>query len=455
MSQSEAALEVNKKIPSLPGLPILGNLLDAGRDRLSFLMRVNRECGDIGQFRIGPRRVVQLNSPEYVQVVLVDNDYAFFEKSPVLRRYLRPVFGNGLLSIDSQSHKQRRKLVAPAFQPRYIAAYAEVMADYAEQLQQPWPDGRTINIAQEMMRLTFRIVGKTLFDADLVNEASDVGEALLTILRYNNTELNSFFHLPHHWPTPRNRRFQKALARLDAIIYRLIAERRKTAAERTDLLSLLLQVRDEDNGGGLSDQEVRDEAITLFLAGYETTANALTWTWYLLAQYPEIYARVRAEVDHVLAGRTPTAADLPQLPYTLQVFKEAMRLYPPVHSIARQVARPFALGDYHLSVGTIVAVSFYVLHRRPDYFPDPERFDPERFTPQAEKNLSRYAYMPFSIGPRLCIGNHFAMMEGHLLLAALVQRVTFRLVPGQNVVPEPLITLRPRDGIQMTVERNE
>jgi cytochrome P450 len=235
----------------------------------------------------------------------------------------------------------------------------------------------------------------------------------------------------------------------------LIDERRKTAGERTDLLSLLLQLRDEDNGSGLSDHEVRDEAITLFLAGYETTANALTWTWYLLAQHPEIYTRLRAEVDQVLAGRTPTAADLPQLPYTLQVFKEAMRLYPPVHSIARQVARPFDLGAYHLSVGTIVAVSFYVLHRRPDYFPDPERFDPERFTPQAEKNLPRYAYMPFSIGPRLCIGNHFAMMEGHLLLTALAQRVTFKLVPDQKIIPEPLITLRPRDGIQMVVQRRE
>jgi len=444
-----------KKIPSLPGLPILGNLLDAGRDRLGFLMRVSRECGDIGQFRVGPRRIVMLNSPHYVQAVLVDNDYAFFEKSPVLRQYLRPVFGNGLLSIDSQFHKQRRKLLAPSFQPRCIAAYAEVMADYAEQLQQIWMEEQTVNVADEMMRLTFRVVGKTLFDADLLNEAHEVGEALLTILRYNNAELNSFFHLPHHWPTPRNRRFQKALARLDAIIYRLIEERRTIRRERTDLLSLLLQARDEEGGGALSDQEVRDEAITLFLAGYETTANALTWTWYLLTQHPEIYMRLRAEVDRVLAGRTPTAADLPQLPYTLQVFKEAMRLYPPVHSISRQVVRPFDLEGYHLPRGVIVAVSFYVLHRRPDYFPDPGRFDPERFAPQAEKNLPRYAYLPFSIGPRLCIGNHFAMMEGHLLLVTLAQRVTFKLVSGQKIVPEPLITLRPRDGIQMVVQRRE
>jgi cytochrome P450 len=327
------------------------------------------------------------------------------------------------------------------------------MARYAEQMQGAWADGQTLNIASEMMRLTLQIVGKTLFDTDVLGKAEEVGDALTTAMHGFNAEVNALVHIPRTWPTPANRRNREAARRLDAIIYRIIAERRRSGEDRGDLLSMLLHAQDEDDGSFMTDTQVRDEAMTLFLAGHETTANALAWSWHLLAQHPDVYARVREEADGVLGGRTPTFADLPELAYTLQVFKETMRLYPPAHTIGRQATRPVELGGYELAAGSVVLISPYVMHRRPDYFPDPERFDPERFTPEAEERLPRFAYMPFGGGPRICIGNHFALMEGHLLLAALAQRVTFELVPRQRIEPEPLITLRPKRAISMVVRR--
>ena len=233
---------------------------------------------------------------------------------------------------------------------------------------------------------------------------------------------------------------------------RVIAERRAAPAERGAGLSLLLHAQ-HDDGSGLTDQQVRDETLTLILAGHETTANALTWTWYLLAQHPASYTQLQAEVDTVVGGRTPTVTDLPRLPYALQVFKEALRLYPPIYGIFRHVRQPVQLGPYHLQPGTRLGISPSTLHRNPQYFPDPECFDPDRWTPDQEAALPRYAYLPFGAGPHMCIGHHFALLEAHLILATLAQRVTFELVPGQTIVPEPLITLRPKGGLRVIVRR--
>jgi cytochrome P450 len=439
-------------IPQVRGLPVVGNLPEFRFRRLELYLRIVRECGDIGTYRVGPRTVVLLNAPELAHEVLIEQADAF-EKPHVLRVLARPVLGNGLLTSDNAFHRRQRRMVAPAFQHRRIAAYADVMADYAERIQQGWQPGSTVDVSREMMRLTLWIVGKTLFDADVLGEAEELGRALEVALRSFNSQLSAFVPLPPTWPTPRNRRATRAIQRLDETVYRIIRERRAAGDDRGDLLSMLLQTSYEDDGSFMSDLQVHDEAMTLFLAGHETTANALAWSWYLLAKHHASYARMRQELQTVLGGRTPTYADLQLLPYTLQVLKEAMRLFPPAPAIGREATRDIDLGGHRIPAGTTVIISPYALHRRPDNFPHPERFDPDRWTPENEARLPRHAYLPFGGGPRICIGNHFAMMEGHIVLATLAQRVTFELAGRQRVVPEPLITLRPRFGIRMAVRR--
>lgn len=439
-------------IPQVRGLPVVGNLPEFRFRRLELYLRIARECGDIGTYRVGPRTIVLLNAPELAHEVLVEQAESF-EKPGILRVLARPVLGNGLLTSDNAFHRRQRRMVAPAFQHRRIAAYADVMAEYAEQIQQRWQAGSPIDVSREMMRLTLWIVGKTLFDANVLGEAEELGQALEIALRNFNSQLSAFIPLPPTWPTPRNRRAMRATARLDETVYRIIRERRAAGDDRGDLLSMLLQTSYEDDGSFMTDLQVHDEAMTLFLAGHETTANALAWSWYLLAKHPAIYARMRQEAQIVLAGRTPGYADLQQLPYTLQVLKEAMRLFPPAPAIGREAAREVVIGGHRIPAGTTVIISPYALHRRTDTFPDPERFDPDRWTPENEARLPRHAYLPFGGGPRICIGNHFALMEGHIVLATLAQRVNFELVKRQRIVPEPLITLRPRYGIQMNVRR--
>ena len=440
-------------IPRLRGLPLLGNLLEARYNFFMFLLRLSRECGSIGTFRVGSRTILYLNSPELVHAVLVEHAYDF-EKTPNMRTYMSPMVGNGLLTSENEFHKRQRKLAAPAFQHRRIATYADTMVNYANRFQGQWTDGQTIDVAYEMMRLTLWIACKTLFDVDVLGEAEELGQALNTALRHIRSDYSDLVHISHRWPTRHNRRFREAIARLDATTYQIIVERREAGEERGDLLSMLLRAQDEDDGSFMSDIQLRDEVMTLILAGHETTANALAWTWSLLAQHPQVYAQVRDEVDRVLGERAPTVADLPYLSYTLQVFKEAMRLYPPAYVIGRQAARSVEIGGYHLPAGSVIMISPYTLHRRADSFPAPGRFAPERFAPGAEERLPHHAYLPFGDGPRICVGKHFALMEGHLILATLVQHVTFELVARQHIEPEPLVTLRPRHGIKVIVRRN-
>jgi cytochrome P450 len=441
-------------VPHIRALPLIGNLPEFRSDRLGLYRRISRECGDVGRYHVGTRPVVLINSAELAHAVLVEQADAF-EKPEVLRQLAAPVLGNGLLTGTNAFHRRQRKLVAPAFQHRRVMAYADVMASYAERLQRDWPAGATIDIAREMMRLTLWIVGKTLFDADVLGEAEELGEALETTLLTFNARLSALVPVPAQWPTPQNRRAQEAITRLDSTIYRIIHERRALGVDHGDLLSMLLMSRYEDDGSLMQDRQVHDETMTLFLAGHETTANALAWSWYLVAQHPPVYARLRDEIGRVLAGRTPVYADLANLPYTLQVLKEAMRLYPPAPAIGRTAVRAVRIGDYQFPAGTNLVISPYALHRRPDYYPEPERFDPQRWTTETERALPRSAYLPFGAGPRVCIGNQFALMEGQLILATLAQRVTFSLVPRQRIVPQPLLTLRPRDGIQMQVQRRD
>lgn len=348
---------------------------------------------------------------------------------------------------------RQRRLMQPAFHRRKIASYGQMMTEYAAEMRDRWQDGETYDLHEEMMRLTLAIVGRTLFGAEVESEAAEIGGALIEAIGLFRLLHLPFSHLLEKLPLPQVLRFQAARARLDATIYRLIAEHRASGEDKGDLLSMLLAAQDEDDGGFMTDTQVRDEALTLFLAGHETTASAMTWTWYLLSQSPEVEAQFHAELDSALAGRLPTFDDLPNLPYTRRVLAESMRLFPPAWTIGRRVVSDYAVRDYLLPAGTLILLSPAVMHVDPRFYPDALQFDPNRWTEEAEAQRPKFAYFPFGGGPRVCIGEQFAWMEGILLLATLGQRWRLRLAPGQIVATQPIVTLRPRYGMRMQVEK--
>jgi len=422
-------------------------------DRLRWIERLGREYGDFGRERIGSRRLVLVNTPEMAQQVLVERA-EHFVKSPALRVLSRPLLGEGLLTSDGEMHRQHRRLVAPAFAHQRIMRYAGLMSRHAAAATVDWTD-RPREMLADMTRLTLGIVGEALFNADLLAEADELGRSITAAMRYATRQMRSLFPLTANWNTPAAVRTRKAIARLDQTILGLIEKRRASGEDQGDLLSMLLLASEEDGQGprSLTDLQVRDEAMTLFIAGHETTANATTWALYLLAMHPEIQLRLQCEVDGVLGGRAPEFADLARLPYALQVFKEALRLYPPGYVLGRQVASPVTIGKHALETGEIVLISPYLLHRSPRYFPDSTRFDPDRFTPESEAAIPRFAYLPFGAGRRVCIGNQFALMEGQIILATLATTHTFRALTSKPRESEALFTLRPRGGMPLRVER--
>jgi len=330
------------------------------------------------------------------------------------------------------------------------------MTAYGSQTCARWRDGDTLDMSAEMMQLTLGIVGKTLFDADVVSDAQEVGEAMTVVMDLFNTITIPFFELIQKLPLPQLRRFDTAKARLDAIIYRLIEQRRLAGEDRGDLLSMLLLAQDtEVDGGGMTDEQLRDELMTIFLAGHETTANALTWTWYLLSQNPEAEARLHEEIDRVLEGRLPDFDDVAKLKYTEMVLAESMRLYPPAWALGRLAMEDFEIGGYVVPRKSLVLMSQFVMHRDPRYFADPLKFDPDRWTTEARESRPQFSYFPFGGGPRRCIGEGFAWMEGILLIATIARQWQMRLVPNHPVVLKPVITLRPKYGMRMTVIRRQ
>ena len=451
-TQVETKINTPKTFRFIRGYPFVGNLPDYRKDRLSLLRHMADE-GDVSGMHFGPFPGILFNKPEHVQSILVEHAYDF-DKGIAIHNTFRPVLGDGIFSSEGDFHRHQRKLMAPPFQPRHVASYADIMGHYGEHIQQTWADGATIDVNQHMTNVTMSVIGKALFDADVFTETDELGAAMTVTTEYVSHSLSTLFPPPYSWPTPRNRRTHKAVEVLSNRIQRFIDERRNNPTERNDFLSILLQARDED-GKPMSDEQLMAECLTLFGAGHETTATALSWTWYLLCQHPEIYQRIQEEVDSVLQGRTPTYDDLARLPYCLQVFKEAMRLYPPVYLSSRRALREVEIDGYRVPKERVVLFAPYTLHRREEYFPEPEKFDPERFTSEQEKQLPRYAYLPFGAGPRICIGMYFAMMEGHLLLATIAQRVSFSLVPGQTIVPDPVhhLTLRPAGEVNVIVKR--
>jgi cytochrome P450 len=421
---------------------------------LGFLQHLSQTCGDVATFRLGPERVVLLSHPEHIEDVLVTHHRQFIKarRGDVSRQFL----GEGLLNSEGDRHRRQRRLSQPAFHRQRVAQYGTVMTDYASRLSQEWQDGDSVDAAAAMMRVTLAIAAKTLFDADVESDAVAIGRAISELL-----ELSPRFSLPFaavlaRLPLPSSRRLRQAQQVLDTTIYRLIKERRTEAMDHGDLLSMLLLAQDETGDQtGMTDRQIHDEALTLLLAGHETTAIALTWTWYLLSQYPEVEAALHAELDAVLGKRLPAVADLPNLSYTRQIFAESLRLYPPAWLMTRRNLDDFVVGNYTLPARTFIMISPYITHHDARFFPDPEAFQPQRWASVSPDNRPRSGYFPFGGGPRQCMGESFAWMEGTLLLATLAQHWQLRLVPDQPVALRPLVTLRPKYGMRMILTRRQ
>jgi cytochrome P450 len=430
-----------------------GHLNDFRHDRLAFLTRCARDHGDMVRLRFAHRRIYLVSDPHAIEDVLVTRSREYI-KHFALR--LNPiVLGKGLLTSEGDFWLRQRRLIQPAFQRSRLIAYIPDMATAAARVLDSWQPGETRDVAAEMSRLTLMIAAKTLFSAEVEGDARDVGEALEVLFERFRARFHSIFWLPHWVPTPGKFRFDRAVRRLDEIIYRFIHERRASGEQRGDLLSILLHARDEDDGSRMTDRQVRDEAMTLFLAGHETTALTLSWTWYLLASNPRVAERLAAEVDEVLGSRTPTADDLPRLRYAEMVVQESMRVLPPIYTIGREALHDHELNGFAVPKGTTLLMSQWVVQHDPRWFDDPEAFRPERWAEDRVKTMPRFAYFPFGGGPRLCVGNTFAMMESMLVLAMLTQRYRFTLLPGHPVEPLPTFTLRPQHGIKVAVTRRD
>jgi cytochrome P450 len=429
-----------------------GNLLDFRRDRLDFLTRCVREYGDVVKLRFAHRAIYVVNDPQLIEEVLVTRSKDFIKHFALRMNPL--VLGRGLLTSEGEFWLRQRRLIQPVFNRGRIMSYAGVMADIAERVIGTWKAGEARDIHVEMMRLTLEIAAQTLFGTEVGSESHAVMHAL-EVLQNNFLErFNSIIPPPVWLPTPANWRAKAAVRQLDTILYRIIRQRRESREDRGDLLSLLLKARADDDGdqAGMTDRQVRDEAMTLFLAGHETTALVLSWAWYLLAGHEEVARKLAQEADSILQGRLPTAQDWPNLKYTEMVALEAMRLYPPAYVVGREATVDGALGGYFVPRKTTLLMPQWTVQRDPRFFDAPDTFRPERWGEEKIKELPRFAYFPFGGGPRVCIGNTFAMMEMVLVLATIARRFHFRMQPGATVTPQPTFTLRPMHGVPGLIE---
>ena len=420
------------------------------KDPLSHVTRWMETYGDVWHFMIGDSHNYSVANPDVIYELFVRQARRFIKGPAYTSRKsgLARFMGDGLVTSNGDFWKRQRRLVAPAFHAIRVHAYADTMVNYTLRRLDGWGDGKLVDVDEEMMELTLAIVARTLFDADASSTVSAVKKAVAVVQKANNTASI----LPHWLPTPLRLRSWRANRALDTIVYSFINHRRQTGEDRGDLLSMLLLAEDED-GERMTDLQARDEAVTLFLAGHETTANTLNWTWWLLAQRPEVEAKLHAELDAVLAGRPPKLEDLRQLPYTDIVIKEALRLMPAVWSVSRTASEDAEVRGYPMPQGTTAQVMIYLLHRHPEHWKQPNDFIPERWLDPDIENLHRYAYLPFAGGARVCIGNSFATMEANLLLATIAQRYRLRLIDGVEIKPAALITMFPRDGLPMRLEK--
>jgi cytochrome P450 len=441
---------IGNKIPPGPkGLPFLGLALKVRGNPLGVMTDVVREYGDIVRFTVAGQERILLNDPDLIEQVLVVQQ-AKFHKSELTRRVTGRLLGQGLLISEGDFWRRQRRLAQPAFHRSRINEYAAPMTECAQQQLQGWRDGEQRDMAQEMMHLTLTVAVRTLFGTTLPGEAEHVSDALAFLMRYQIWRQRLPIRIPETWPTPNNRRAARELDYLNSLVYRIIEEKRTLHGEGSDLLSLLMGAMDDD-GSQMTPQQLRDETMTLFLAGHETTALLLGWTWYALSLNPTAEARLHQELQTVLAGRPPCVSDLMKLPYLQAVLSETLRLYPPAYITARTSIEPFALGGYDFGADTTVLFSQWVMHRDPRYFEAPLEFRPERWINGLAGKVSVGAYFPFGDGPRRCIGQGFAQLEAALVLATIAQNFAFRLAPGAVIEPEPLVTLRFKHGLAMQV----
>ncbi len=437
---------------TLTGRDLLPFLSLIRTDTPGFLLECSRRFGDLVCFAIGGPKVFFVNHPDWIRQILQDH-HKSYSKDTIQYNTLATITGRGLLTSDGNDWLKHRRLEQPAFTRPRLAMLDQVVLPATQAALTRWEAHRQteglIDIDQEMMSLTLEVVGKALFGIDLRQDAPRLTHAVLTALDHVIYKVQNLVTPPAWVPTPRNRAFKIALKQLDEAVQEIIDQRRKTGQKTDDLLSMLLFARDEETGSGLSDQQIRDEVITILIAGHETVASALTWSWYLLASHPEQWQRLRSEIIDVLGSQLPGTADLSNLPYTNQVFSEALRLYPPAWLITRKAIEEDKLGEQVIPAGSLIVMSPYVIHRHPEFWEQPEQFNPERFAESNEKSWPRYAYIPFGGGPRLCIGNNFALIEGALILAAVTQRYRLELVSPHPIHADPLVTLRPHAGLPM------
>lgn len=438
------------KVPVLkqrfPGLALF-----SARQNPLKLLQAMAALGDCSVLKIAGFKLYLINHPDLIKEVLITKNDAFVKGRAV--RLLSTLLGKGLLTSEGAFHHQQRKLVLPAFHHHKIKSYAAVMAGSADRRVEKWQDGQEMAIVDEMMAVTLEIVAQTLFGSDVSDESNEIGQTLYEGQEVFRSVANPFAELILRLPFPITKRIRRIVDRMDQTIYRIIEAHRANPDAYTDLLSMLLVSEDEETGEHMSDQQVRDEVMTLFTAGHETTAVGLMWTWFLLAKYPDVEKRLHAELYRVLAGRLPTFDDLPKLIYTRQVFSEALRLYPPAWAITREARRAVYIGDYLIPKGATLDLSPYILHRDVRFWPDPDTFDPERFSPANKKQIGKFEYLPFSMGVRGCIGEQFAWMEGILVLATLAQRWKLRLTSTSTPAVVPSVTTRPDAPIMMKAIR--
>jgi cytochrome P450 len=438
--------------PGPPGHWLWGNVPEFRADMLGFYTRVAREFGDVAGYRLGPRRSVLVSRPDLIEQVLVTDNRKFIKNFGT--RLLRPTLGNGLLLSEGDSWLKQRRLIQPLFSRQRIDSYGDMIVAATVRQIESWTAEPQRDLHADMMQLTLNVVTQVLLGAGSEANSQAVNAAAVAIQGDFNSRFQASFPVPFWLPHPRNWRLRKQVQRLDTILQAVIDERRSRPSGHDDLLTRLIQARDEGDQTGMTDRQLRDEMMTIFLAGHETTANALAWTWHLLMRHPQVAARAVQEIETVLAGRLPTAAEVPQLAFVEQVLLESMRLYPPAYVIGREALEDIEIDGYHVSAGTSVMMSQWVMHHDPRYFSDPDAFLPERWSDNEFRKQIRHAYFPFGGGPRVCIGNTFAIVEAVLILATILPR--FQLAPiGENrpIPPVVAVTLRPRDGVPALATR--
>ncbi len=454
LTSPQAAPGPGQVVTGPAGNALLGNTLQFQRDPLGFLMRAAADYGDVARYRLGNITFHQVNHPDGVQRVLQDNHHNYLKGD--LFDIIRQFAGNGLFTSEGELWLRQRRLMQPAFHRSRIAGFGKIMTgrtlDMLAQWEQRAEPGLLLDVADELTALTMAIIAETMFGAHVEKDVATVSQAIEVLL----TDINFRFVVPFYpslrWPTLRNRRSLAAMRTIDDVVLGIVEQRRRSGEQWEDLLALLMEARDEDSGETMSDKQLRDEVVTIFVAGHETTAVLLTWAFYLLSQHPDVEARLHAELAEVLDGRTPGVADVPNLRFTRMVIDETLRLYPPAWITNRQAVAEDQVCGYRIPAGAVVGVSPYVMHHLPAYWPDPERFDPQRFAPDAAQERPRFAYMPFGGGPHQCIGNSFALLEATLILATVAQRYLLRLPAGAVVTPQPKSTLRPAGGMAMLLE---